>query len=70
MIIRAYQLKVGDIFRKQGTDHRVIKEQDMKYLCRCMSSTITGFKQCGKNGAEIGIFSQERVELITKQDGN
>lgn len=64
MIIRAYQLKLGDTFRKQSVVHVVARIEGKMLMCRHKSNGATGSRVSGSGGAEISMFSQERVELI------
>lgn len=61
MIIRAYELKRGDIFRKQGLLFLVYNKDEERIMYHNYyegKNTISGSR-----GA-IGINSQERVELV------
>lgn len=61
MIIRAYELKRGDIFKKQGYVFLVYhkdEEQIMYHNYYDGVATVSGSR------GTIGAYSQERVELV------
>ena len=62
MIIRANQLRVGDVFLKQFGYYRVQAVEDGKIKCTVQSDT--GGRS--SYSLEIGINSLERVELISR----
>lgn len=63
-IIRAYELQKGDVFIRQGYKYIVAKISDgIKY--RSLTGNL-GYD----NLKNIGLFSQERVELIKRNQSN
>jgi len=68
MIIRAYNLKKGDLFIKQGVKYIIIGQAHGKFVAMHASTTATlkNIKHFDdKKILTIGLFSQERIELIT-----
>lgn len=61
-IIRAYELKVGDLFRKMGYTYRVTSIMFGKIYFKAESNL------CNKNSDSqiMGVNSQERVELVKR----
>ena len=64
MIIRANQLRVGDVFLKQNYHYRVqrISEGTIKASVR----SCIGTQGRGSYSLEIGCKSQEKIELISR----
>lgn len=63
-IIRAYSLRKGDKFIKQGISYKVrsVKNGDISYFPLSQSPS--------KCVSVIGMYSQERVELILNVPGS
>jgi hypothetical protein len=60
-IIRAYELKKGDLFKKQGTIYLVNELTDVKII---YSYYWEDLKSGGGNRFVMGRRSQERVEYV------
>ena len=59
MIIRACDLRPGDVFKRTGVTYKVVSITDAIYYSHPKTS--------GDNQS-IGINSQERVELVERSD--
>lgn len=64
MIIRAYELKRGDIFRKQGLLFLVYNKDEQKIMYH---NYYEGMNTVSGSRGEMGSNSQERVELIGRK---
>lgn len=63
MIIRANQLRVGDIFIKLGREYRVIKRDDV-IVYNAVSAT--GVTKSGRGAYAMGVNSLEKIELSSR----
>lgn len=65
-IIRAYELKVNDIFVKQGKEYLVYRISDKIYY-KLLGHNKNGVPMGGGYTYEIGLRSQERLEILTSK---
>jgi len=60
-IIRAYELKKWDLFRKQGVVYLVLRITDKEII---YSGYMYELETYWGRGSEMGKYSQERVEYV------
>lgn len=65
--IRVHELKVGDMFRELGTDYKVMKKEEGKFICATITGRPDGKFNTGSNdgrqyGHTMGTRSQKLIQ--------